>query len=67
MSVAELKAQAETLSPQETSELSRYVRALDLQKNPARQAQLKSALKNPKWITQEEADQTLAELEKHSR
>ena len=64
MSVAEIKATADTLSTSEIGELSRYFRGLALRRNPEYQARLKAAAASQKWATLEELEQALIELEK---
>jgi len=64
MSVAEIKAQADTLSPNEIGELSRYFRGLALRSNPAWRQQVATALKNPRWVSQAEIEQAISDLEK---
>jgi hypothetical protein len=64
MSIAEIKAQADTLSPNEIGELSRYFRGLTLRSNPAWRSQLAAAMKTPHWVSQAELEQAIADLEK---
>jgi hypothetical protein len=64
MSVAEIKAQADALSPNEIGELSRYFRGLTLRSNPAWRKQLAEAMKNPHWVSQAEMEQAIVDLEK---
>jgi hypothetical protein len=63
MSVAEIKAQADTLSPDEIGELSRYFRGLALRSNPAWRKQLAAAMTNSRWVSQAEVEQAVADLE----
>jgi hypothetical protein len=64
MSIAEIKAQADTLSPNEIGELSRYFRGLTLRSNPAWKEELAASIKHPHWVSQAELEQAIADLEK---
>ena len=67
MSVAELKAQADALSLEELDELARHVRALALRKDPKRHAALAAAGGSPTWLSQEQFERTLADLDRSGR
>jgi hypothetical protein len=67
MSVAEIKAQAETLSFNELSDLARYVRTLAIRKDPKRHEQIHSAQKSNDWLTKTEFEKALADLEQTGR
>jgi hypothetical protein len=67
MSVAELKAQADALSPAELDDLARHVRALALRKDPRRQGALNQAALSSSWLTQEEFEKHLADLDRGGR
>jgi hypothetical protein len=64
MSVAEIKASADALSPHEIGELSRYFRGLALRKNPEWKARVAAALQNPRWVSQLEMEKAVEELER---
>ncbi len=67
MSVAEMKAQADTLSFEELSDLSRHVRTLALRKDPKRHNQLLAAQASRDWLTKAEFESALAGLETSGR
>ncbi|HUR58502.1 MAG TPA: hypothetical protein VM029_12375 [Opitutaceae bacterium] len=61
MSVAEIKAQADTLSFEQVSELARHLRILALRKDPRRRAQLHSAEQSNDWLSGAELEKYLAD------
>lgn len=67
MSVAELKSQVAALSYEEMDELSLHLRGLVLSKNPARLVRLKAAVNGSQWVSQEEFEQAMDQLEKRGQ
>ena len=64
MSVAEIKAQAGALSFEELSDLARELRFMALRKDPRRRERLESAQQSSDWMSREEFEQTLGELDR---
>lgn len=67
MSVAEIKARADTLSFEELSDLARYLRGLTLRKDPKRRAQIRAAQQSQDWLGRAEFEQALANLDRTGR
>jgi hypothetical protein len=64
MSVAEIKVQAGALSFEELSDLARDLRIMALRKDPRRRTRLESAQQSSDWMSREEFEHTLNELDR---
>jgi hypothetical protein len=67
MSVAEIKAQADRLSPEELSELGRFFREAALRKDPRRKEKLERALASSTWLSQEEFERRSKEKDRSGK
>jgi hypothetical protein len=67
MSVAEIKAQAGALSFEELSDLARDLRIMALRKDPRRCKRLDSAQQSSDWMSREDFEHTLNELDRSNQ